>query len=68
MEVQHSLSQPLRGKALCEHTGSPRRGFPIVVVAFVLVLALVVGGHGHAGSSRRARPNRDHLCRARRPL
>jgi hypothetical protein len=68
MEVQHSLSRPLRGKALCEHTGSPRRRFPITVAAFVLVLALVAGGHGHAGSSHRARPNCDHLCQARRPL
>jgi hypothetical protein len=45
MVVQHSLSRPLRGKALCEHTDSPRRGSPIVVAAFVLVLALVAGGH-----------------------
>jgi hypothetical protein len=68
MEVQHSLSRPLRGKALHEHTGNPRREFPIAVAAFVLVLALVAGSHGHAGSSRRARPNRDHICRAGRPL
>jgi hypothetical protein len=47
MAVEHSLSRPLRGKALCEHTGSPRRGSPIAIAALVLILALEARGHCH---------------------